>query len=229
MTEALRADVDGAKLARREIEVLENLPPHPNVVSFLAASEREVQNPGGSERFLEFALVLEYCSGGSLFDEAAGFKRRGEPYPEARLLRRFRDAALAVAHLHSQEPPICHRDIKPGARTAVNVCCAAALLPPEHGPAANFLLMPANPAGGGSALAGYAAGSVSGLEDKDGSLFVVRLADFGSSTVGYTSLDGAASVGLVEAIIGERARACAPHPSSILLAPLLRLQKRLPR
>lgn len=109
-------DADGARLARREIEVLERLPPHPNIVSFVAASEREMHGAAGSERYFEFALVIEFCSGGSLFDEAAGFLRRKEPYPEARLLRRFRDAALAIAHLHSQDPPICHRDIKPGSQ-----------------------------------------------------------------------------------------------------------------
>ena len=91
--------------------MLERLPPCPHIVKLIAASEHEITT---NEKYLDFALVLEFCSGGSLLEEAAGFLKRGEILPEARLLRRFRDAALAVAHLHAQSPPICHRDIKPG-------------------------------------------------------------------------------------------------------------------
>ena len=107
-------DVDGINLARQEIRVLKGLPRHEHVVSFIAAQELEVNFSTGPEKYVNFDILMENCSGGSVYDEVVGFSKRGEHFPEARLLRRFREAALAVAHLHSQPIPICHRDIKPG-------------------------------------------------------------------------------------------------------------------
>lgn len=171
-------DTDGVKLARNEIRVLESLPPHPNIIGFIAAAEHAVSPPGSHERYVDFDIVMEYCSAGSLHDEVMGFWRRGERMPEARLLRRFRDSASAISHLHSQQPPVCHRDIKPE----------------------NFLLSNVGSLNDGSFS--VSASSVSGMDDPKGARFVVRLADFGSCVIGSTALGSEVAIGLEEALLG---------------------------
>jgi serine/threonine protein kinase len=180
-------DDDSLAIARREVAVLRALPPHPNVVRCLGASE-QVVGPGGrrgrgsstlappagapattsghtsarrsswaavTEGLTSFAaggraalsdgddtfggaaggrgaggegggdgpaegswvvidLLLEYCAHGTSLKEADDARRAGSPgLPESVLLARFRDLALGLAHMHSQSPPIVHRDVKP--------------------------------------------------------------------------------------------------------------------
>lgn len=49
------------------------------------------------------------------------------------------------------------------------------------------------------------ASAVSAIADPDGSMFSVRLADFGSSVTGTTPLDTETAIGLHEAFTGEEA------------------------
>jgi serine/threonine-protein kinase CHEK2 len=78
---------------------------HPNIISIYDVFE--------SQQFL--VLVLEYCSGGELFDYVAGKGRMEEK--EARQLLRGVFEAVAYMHTHS----VAHRDLKPeNALLAVN-------------------------------------------------------------------------------------------------------------
>lgn len=54
-------------------------------------------------------LVMEYIEGGDL----AQLVRRHGPVTEARVLTWTRQICAALTYLHSQQPPVIHRDIKP--------------------------------------------------------------------------------------------------------------------
>jgi eukaryotic-like serine/threonine-protein kinase len=94
--------LSGAPLERafeREAKLLANLrhPALPHVLDYFA-------DPAGH------FLVMEYISGSDL---ATLLARRNQPFPFDQALR-WADALLAVlTYLHSQIPPVIHRDIKP--------------------------------------------------------------------------------------------------------------------
>lgn len=104
---------DTVEVGRTEIRLLETLPPHPHIVRFYGSTVEEK-----GRGVLEMYMVLEYCPGGSLIELVMPGM---PPIPEAKLLSIFHSVCKAVAHLHAQEPPIAHRDLK-----LENVLCNAA-------------------------------------------------------------------------------------------------------
>jgi serine/threonine protein kinase len=185
-------DNDGILLAKREIEIFERLPPHPHIVRFLASQQHE--EVVGSDAYFDFDVMMEYCSGGSVLDEVAAFYKRGESFPEARILRRFRDALLAVAHLHACSPPICHRDLKLGEHfVPLTLLLLRVCIPYSNGSYCIENLLLAELA---TQRPGLMAGDLSGSADPTGALFCCKLADFGSSSFGFTTLATESSVGL---------------------------------
>ena len=101
-------DRESAELARAEIALMASLPPHPNIVRSFGSSTRKM------EVGHEHLLLLEWCAGGSLIKQvipdASG--KLPPPLPLSRLLSAVVDVCKAVAHLHAQQPPIAHRDLK---------------------------------------------------------------------------------------------------------------------
>lgn len=77
---------------------------HPNIVRL----EAFITNTSSSGN--EAVFVMELCDGGSLLDVLNA--HAGRQFPEPQLLAIFLDICKAVAHMHSQKPPIAHRDIK---------------------------------------------------------------------------------------------------------------------
>lgn len=96
-------DAKGLAMARREVEILEQLPPHPNLVRYYGHA---VQNEG---RAKEVVLLFELCTGGHLLDL---LNRCEGALTEERIVAVFKDVCKAVALLHSFSPPIQHRDLK---------------------------------------------------------------------------------------------------------------------
>ena len=100
-----RFTIRGAKswkdveLAEREATVLAALN-HPSLPHYIEHFEE-----GGA-----LYLVMEKVEGESL----AARRRRKAPFDHDQVLRFLRDAAESLRYLHSQAPPIVHRDIKPG-------------------------------------------------------------------------------------------------------------------
>lgn len=71
---------------------------HPNIVMFLGACTKPPN----------FAIVLEYCEGGTLWSI---LQRNGDLSWEQR--RRFAlDTARGMNYLHERPTPILHRDLK---------------------------------------------------------------------------------------------------------------------
>lgn len=65
----------------------------------------------------EYHMLLEYCPNGSLIDLVYKKTKSGEfekrpPLPVERMLDIFEMVAGAVAHMHAQQPPVAHRDLK---------------------------------------------------------------------------------------------------------------------
>uniref|UniRef100_A0A6B2E633 Cyclin-G-associated kinase n=1 Tax=Phlebotomus kandelakii TaxID=1109342 RepID=A0A6B2E633_9DIPT len=98
------ADKEACNTIIKEINIHKQLSGHPNIVTFISASfiDRTQSVQGNAE----YLLVTELCKGGSLVDCL------GSALEPPTVLRVFYQAARAVSHLHSQHPPITHRDIK---------------------------------------------------------------------------------------------------------------------
>ena len=83
---------------------MKTIPPHKNIVKYLGsnvATER-----GESEVF----IVMEFCSGSSLYDIL--HQRYKRYFVEHEVLDIFFNICEGVAHLHAMNPPLAHRDIK---------------------------------------------------------------------------------------------------------------------
>jgi len=87
------------ELAEREATVLASLN-HPSLPRYIEHFEED-----GA-----LYLVMEKVEGESL----AARRRRKQPLSYDQVLNFLRDASASLAYLHSQTPPIVHRDIKPG-------------------------------------------------------------------------------------------------------------------
>jgi len=84
------------KLLENELSIMQRLD-HPNIIKF---HESYVDH-----RYVH--IVMEYCSGGELFDHIVKKVSFNEQYASWLL----RQMVLAIKHLHDQG--ICHRDLKP--------------------------------------------------------------------------------------------------------------------
>ncbi|GAB0091933.1 cyclin-G-associated kinase [Sergentomyia squamirostris] len=98
------ADKEACNTIIKEINIHKQLSGHPNIVTFISASF--IDRTQSAQGNAEYLLVTELCKGGSLVDCL------GNALEPPTVLRVFYQAARAVSHLHSQHPPITHRDIK---------------------------------------------------------------------------------------------------------------------
>ena len=68
-------------------------------------------------RARRYWMLLEFCTQGSLIDviykkgKGGAFERR-PALPAARVLEIFEQVVGAIAHMHAQDPPVSHRDLK---------------------------------------------------------------------------------------------------------------------
>ncbi|XP_034247593.1 cyclin-G-associated kinase isoform X2 [Thrips palmi] len=103
----MAADEEANKNIIQEINILKRLSGHPNILQFLSASF--IDKDKTAHGMKEYLLVTELCAGGSLVDV---LKARTKPLPPDVVCRIVYQACRAVQHMHSQEPPITHRDLK---------------------------------------------------------------------------------------------------------------------
>jgi AP2-associated kinase len=97
-------DRERLELAQREIEILEKIPVHPNLVRYYGHAIERTDSKGK-----EVMLLMEYCTGGHLYDLM--LKRNGRVSKED-VLKILADVSSALLALHSMSPPVQHRDLK---------------------------------------------------------------------------------------------------------------------
>ncbi|KAK5644950.1 hypothetical protein RI129_006250 [Pyrocoelia pectoralis] len=91
----------------QEINILKKLTGHPNIIQYLSTSVIEKNQTTHGQ--IEYLLVTELCSGGSLVDI---LKSLSGPFDPESITRLFYQTCRAVSHMHSQSPSIIHRDLK---------------------------------------------------------------------------------------------------------------------
>lgn len=98
------ADKEACNNIIKEINIHKQLSGHPNVVKFISASF--VDRTKSAQGTAEYLLVTELCKGGALTDCLEN------PLEPDTILQVIYQASKAIAHMHSQNTPITHRDIK---------------------------------------------------------------------------------------------------------------------
>lgn len=99
------ADDSAKKAIAQEISFLQKLNGHPHIVPYIAAAS----NQDATLRRTEYLLVTEYCSGGRLYERVV---HRSKPLEVEQVVQVYYQICKAVKHMHEQEPPIIHRDLK---------------------------------------------------------------------------------------------------------------------
>ena len=105
-----RNDREQVELIDREIAIMNSIPPHPNIVELIGTCKRQRGTSGSAD---EVFLLLELCRGGSLAEMILGRADANALLSASEAATAFHDMALALCHLHSQSPPLAHRDVKP--------------------------------------------------------------------------------------------------------------------
>jgi len=99
------ADDSAKKAIAQEIAFLQKLNGNQHVVPFIAAASTQ----DATLRRTEYLLVTDYCSGGRLYERVV---HRSKPLEVEEVIQIYYQICLAVRHLHEQNPPIIHRDLK---------------------------------------------------------------------------------------------------------------------
>lgn len=90
----------------KEISFFRKLRGHPNIVQYVAAANGNTKQANGMNEYL---ILTELCTG-QLIDV---LRRQGhQPLQFQQVLKIFSQVCRAVAHMHKQDPPIIHRDLK---------------------------------------------------------------------------------------------------------------------
>merc|ERR1712228_1125177 len=96
-----------------EIQVMERCATldHPNIVSYYGTHKKIFEAKDAMPRRVEYFILLEFMHS-SLIDIIKQNQQSNKIIPEKQLLSLFLDIVNATQLLHSQKPPIAHRDIK---------------------------------------------------------------------------------------------------------------------
>eukprot|EP00930_Biecheleria_cincta_P000532 TRINITY_DN10116_c0_g1_i2.p1 TRINITY_DN10116_c0_g1~~TRINITY_DN10116_c0_g1_i2.p1 ORF type:complete len:809 (-),score=160.59 TRINITY_DN10116_c0_g1_i2:21-2447(-) len=92
-------------MAEREIQLLQRLPIHPNLVRYFGSTALGTEN----KKTKEIALLFEFCSGGHLLNLLE--KHQGL-LKEKQVVDTLKEVVAGVAVLHDISPPVQHRDLK---------------------------------------------------------------------------------------------------------------------
>uniref|UniRef100_A0A069DZQ8 Cyclin-G-associated kinase n=1 Tax=Panstrongylus megistus TaxID=65343 RepID=A0A069DZQ8_9HEMI len=103
----LAADEEASQTIIQEINVLKKLSGHPYIIQFVAASYLDKSQTGHG--MSEYLLLMELCTGGSLVEI---IQKNNNGLPPDIVTKIMWQTCKAVHHMHSQTPPIIHRDLK---------------------------------------------------------------------------------------------------------------------
>lgn len=101
-------DLEARNIAEKEIRMLKLLKGHTNIIQMVGSCQRE--NTQSSHRAMEYFILLELCTGGSLIDLIK--RQNGEKLDELEICQYFIQICKGVSQMHTQSPPIAHRDLK---------------------------------------------------------------------------------------------------------------------
>ena len=103
---------DAQSEAEREADLHARLSDHPNVVTLFSrdVSRAEAHRPDGG--FVQTLLVMELCER-SLAQHINAHVEAKTRMTEEEVLKAFAACSSAVGYMHSQTPPLIHRDVKP--------------------------------------------------------------------------------------------------------------------
>lgn len=104
MKRLLGSDKQACTNIIRELNVHKQLSGHPNIVKFVDASF--IDHTKSARANAEYLLVTELCKAGALID------CMGTSFDPDTVLKIIYQISKAIGHMHSQNPPITHRDIK---------------------------------------------------------------------------------------------------------------------
>ncbi|KAI5477575.1 AP2-associated kinase [Pseudohyphozyma bogoriensis] len=99
----------GVQEIGKEVEVMKKLKGHQKIVNFIEASVSELPASSGMKGY-EIFILMEWCAGGGIIDMMN--TRLQNRLTETEILKIFSDTVEAVAHMHYQNPPLIHRDLK---------------------------------------------------------------------------------------------------------------------
>lgn len=88
----------------RELNMHKQLSGHSNIVKYVDASF--INHTNSAKAYAEYLLVSELCKGGSLID------CMGTSFEPDAILKMVYQITKSIGHMHGQNPPITHRDIK---------------------------------------------------------------------------------------------------------------------
>lgn len=108
MKRMLCQDAESRSIAETEIRMLRALKGHPNIIQYVASCSRK--STQSSQPAVEYFILMELCTGGSLIDLIK--RRDGRKLPEIKVAELFQQICSGIAHMHAQTPPIAHRDLK---------------------------------------------------------------------------------------------------------------------
>lgn len=88
---------------KHEVKVWRKITGHPNIVNFIDASIQKTLDG-------DYLYILsEYCEDGHLLDLLEKYQGK---LSEKQIIFTIRQVVKGIKHMHDQDPPIAHRDIK---------------------------------------------------------------------------------------------------------------------
>ena len=96
-------DKERLSLAEREVEILKSLPPHDNIVKYFG----HIVEGAGAKK--EVIILMEFLPCGHLLDL---LNQYNGCLSESIIIQVLIDITKALTHIHTQSPPVQHRDLK---------------------------------------------------------------------------------------------------------------------